>query len=110
MPKNDDAPTYLGEFEHLVLLSVLQLGQEAHGAPIRRLIEERCARSVSFGALYSTLRRLRSKGLVRAREQPSPSGHRRKVFDVTSAGVAAVEAAQARLRNMSRGLSLSEGG
>lgn len=52
------ANDYLGEFEHLVLLAVMQLGDNAYGAPIRQLIAERAERDVSFGAVYSTLRRL----------------------------------------------------
>ena len=52
------ANDYLGEFEHLVLLAVMQLGNDAYGVPIRQLIAERAERDVSFGAVYSTLRRL----------------------------------------------------
>jgi DNA-binding PadR family transcriptional regulator len=100
------ANDYLGEFEHLVLLAVMQLAGEAHGAPVRRFIEERCDRNVSFGALYSTLRRLRAKGLVDATEAVGPSGRSRHVFSVTDRGIDAVEAAQQRLHRMSRGLSL----
>ena len=54
---------YLGEFEHLVLLAVVRLRNDAYGVPIRRTIEERAERSVSFGAVYSTLRRLEAKGV-----------------------------------------------
>jgi len=35
---------HLGEFEHLVLLAILRLGDDAYGAPIRRTIEERAER------------------------------------------------------------------
>ena len=48
--------SYLGEFEHLILLAIVRLGDEAYGVPIRRTIEERAERAVSFGAVYSTLR------------------------------------------------------
>ncbi|MDH3224540.1 MAG: PadR family transcriptional regulator [Gemmatimonadota bacterium] len=108
MSKESKDLNYLGEFEHIVLLSIMQLDPEAHGAPIRRMIEERCSRPVSFGALYSTLRRLRGKGFVRASQAPGASGHSRQLFSVTRAGRAAVEAAQGRLRSMARGLMLSE--
>ena len=60
------AESYMGEFEHLVLLAILGLGDNAYGVTIRRMIEERAERAVSFGAVYSTLRRLDAKGLVRA--------------------------------------------
>ena len=50
--------TYLGEFEQLVLLSVLRLGDEAYGVTIARELEEGAGRRVSRGALYTTLDRL----------------------------------------------------
>ena len=62
-------PAYLGEFEQLVLLSVLRAGQEdtsaASGAAVARELEEHAGRRVSRGALYTTLDRLEGKGLLR---------------------------------------------
>ena len=58
-------PAYLGEFEQLLLLTVLRLGSEAYGADIARDLDERAGRSVSRGALYTSLDRLEGKGLVR---------------------------------------------
>src|SRR5437763_9323287 len=55
---------YLGEFEQIVLLAVLRLGDDAYGVPIRREIEKRGGRKVTVGALYSTLDRLEAKGYV----------------------------------------------
>ena len=37
-------PAYLGEFEHLLLLAVLQLGDTAFGADIARELEQRAGR------------------------------------------------------------------
>ena len=56
-------PAYLGEFEQLLLLAVLRLGADAYGADIARELEERAGRSVSRGALYTSLDRLEDKGL-----------------------------------------------
>lgn len=98
---------YLGEFEHMVLLAIMRLGDEAYGAPIRRLIVERAEREVSFGAVYSTLRRLAAKGYVEFREEPAggPSGGRpRRIAAITAAGEEAVTAARQRLQRMSEGL------
>jgi PadR family transcriptional regulator PadR len=53
----------LGEFEQVVLLAVLHLG-EPYGVPIVDEIERRTERSVSRSAVYVTLRRLEKKGLV----------------------------------------------
>ena len=97
---------YLGEFEHLVLLAVMRLGDDAYGVPIRRLIAERAEREVSFGAVYSTLRRLKAKGYLDFRQQPSGAsgGRPRRVALLTAEGESAVRAAQQRLQRMSEGL------
>ena len=55
---------WLGEFEQLVLFAIVQLDPAAYGASIRKLIEERAGRSVSSGALYTTLDRLEQRGLL----------------------------------------------
>ena len=55
---------YLGEFEQVVLLAVMRLGEDAYGVTIRREIEVRTDRDVSLGAIYPTLHRLEAKGLV----------------------------------------------
>ena len=56
---------YLGEFEQLLLLTVLRLGADAFGTEIARELDQRADRSVSRGALYTSLDRLEDKGLVR---------------------------------------------
>lgn len=101
------ANSYLGEFEHLVLLAVMQLGSDAYGVPIRQLIAERAERDVSFGAVYSTLRRLEAKEYVRFAREPSTSpagGRPRRIARATAAGESAVHAAQRRLRRMAGSL------
>lgn len=98
---------YLGEFEHLVLLAVMRLGDDAYGVTIRRLIAERAERDVSFGAVYSTLRRLHVKGYLALREEPAPGeagGRPRRIAELTKAGETAVRAARQRLQRMSEGL------
>lgn len=54
----------LGEFEHLILLSIMRLGDDAYGVSIRREIEERTGRPVSLGAIYPALDRLEEKGFI----------------------------------------------
>ena len=62
----------LGDFEQLVLLGVLRLGDEAYGAAIRQEIHTRSGRDVSINAVYTTLDRLERKGLLRsASRRPS---------------------------------------
>ena len=65
---------YPGEFEMVVMLTLLHLEDRAYGMTIRLDIEERTGRSVSIGAVYTTLRRLQKKGYVTAElGEPSPS-------------------------------------
>lgn len=70
MPPRD----FLGEFEHIVLLALLRLGDDAYGVTVRREIESRIDRDVSLGAVYATLDRLQSTGTVR--NPPLESCHR----------------------------------
>lgn len=98
----------LGEFEQLVLLAVIRLGDDAHGAPIRRLLADRAGHKVSFGAIYSTLRRLAGKGFVDHRSEPASGdrgGRPRRVFSVTAAGLEELQAARRRYARMAEGLA-----
>lgn len=103
-------PPYLGEFEQLVLLAVLRLGDEAYAVTVRRAIEEAAARSVSRGALYTTLERLESKGLVSSRMgEPTADrgGRARRYHKVTAAGMRALRAAHQAISRLSAGVDLA---
>jgi len=64
---------YLGEFEHIVLLAVLRLSDQAYGVTVLREIAARTRREVSIGAVYATLDRLEAKGYVQSRTgDPTP--------------------------------------
>lgn len=100
-------PAYLGEFEHLLLLAVLRLGAEAYAADVARELEVRAARSVSRGALYTSLDRLEDKGLLRwkiAAGTALRDGLPRRAYSVTPAGLAALRASRGVLQRMWRGL------
>jgi len=100
-------PAYLGEFEQLVVLAVLRLGENAYAVSIRRAIEEAAARSVSRGALYTTLDRLEAKGLLASRmgESAEERGGRAKRYHaVTPAGMRALRAARDAVSRLSTGL------
>lgn len=58
---------YLGEFEQMVLLSIMRLGDGAYGLAIRDELESVAGRVPSSGALYTTLDRMEKKGLVESR-------------------------------------------
>ena len=100
-------PAYLGEFEQLLLLAVLRLGAEAYSLDIARELDGRAGRSVSRGALYTSLDRLEDKGLVRwasASGGAARSGLPRRLYTVTPAGLNALRASRDTLRRMWRGV------
>jgi DNA-binding PadR family transcriptional regulator len=68
-------PQGLGEFEQMVLLAILHVGEGAYGVPIVEEIERRTGRTVSRAAVYVTLRRLEKRGLVRS-WMSEPTGER----------------------------------
>ncbi|MDX1383146.1 MAG: helix-turn-helix transcriptional regulator [Thermoanaerobaculia bacterium] len=103
---------HLGEFEQIVILGLLQLGDGAHGAAVRREIEQRTGRSAKVGAVYATLERLERKGLVASRlgaPTPERGGRAKRCFTVLPAGRRALVASQRMVARMSEGLSLSTG-
>ena len=79
----------LGAFEEQVMLAVLHARDDAYGMNVRREIEGRTGREVAIGAVYATLDRLESKGLVASSRVPGDGGSRR-VFAVTLAGTRAL--------------------
>jgi len=98
----------LGEFEMLVLAALVRLGADAYGVTIRREIEERTGRTVSVGALYSTLARLEEKNYVASRvgEATAERGGRAKRFyDINAEGKAQLERSVTALGAMLKGVS-----
>ena len=102
----------LGEFEQVVLLAILRLGDGAYGVTIRSEIETRTCRTPSPGALYVTLDRLEEKGFVVSRlgdPTPQRGGRAKRYFRVTKAGIAAVNRAQQAYRRLLEGLEILGG-
>jgi DNA-binding PadR family transcriptional regulator len=103
MPKGES----LGEFEHLILLAVLRLRDDAYGMRVRREISGRTGRDVTIGAVYSTLERLENKGLVAAstgEATPERGGRPKRSFHVTGAGIEAVNRTRQEVESMTEGL------
>ena len=97
----------LGDFEQLVLLGVLRLGDGAYGAAIRQEIHARSGRDVSINAVYTTLDRLESKGLLRSwvgDPTPQRGGRRRKFYALRPSGIAALRQAYRAFTAMADGL------
>jgi DNA-binding PadR family transcriptional regulator len=97
----------LGEFEQVVLLAVLRLGDSAYAVPIRREIAARTRRAPARGAVYVTLERLEEKGYLDSRlgEAAAERGRRpRRYYCVRPAGVRALDRSWTALRSMWEGL------
>ena len=97
----------LGEFEQLALLAVMRLGGNANGATIQRELEGTAGREASISAIYITLTRLESKGLVSSwMGQPEEvrGGKARRYFRVEPEGLTTLNTARNRLLSMWNGL------
>jgi PadR family transcriptional regulator PadR len=104
--------TYLGEFEHIVLLALLRLGKQAYGMRIRQEIEQRTGRSVAIGAVYATLDRMEAKGYVSSRRgEPTAErgGRAKRFFRIEAEGAEALKRSEEALSRMRLGVRLTKG-
>lgn len=79
----------LGEFEHMVLLAILRLGEESYSVPVVLELEARTGREVAQSAVFVALKRLEKKGLLRSRlddHAVKETGRVRRYFKLTPAG------------------------
>jgi len=97
-------PSYIGEFEELVLLAIRNLGPtRAYGAAVVQALESAGRRTV-VGALYTTLSRLEEKGLVSswmADPTTERGGRAKKYFKVEAKGEQALKKANDQRRKLS---------
>lgn len=102
-------PGPLGEFELLVLLATLSLGEEAYPVSIAADIETRTKRRASRTSVLITLERLEDKELVASRygdATPERGGRAKRYFRVKPRGIVAVREALARIQTMTTGLDV----
>ena len=103
---------YLGDFEQLVVLSIVRLADGAYGMRIRQEIEDKAGREVSIGAIYETLSRLERKGFLVSEERSGDEqrqGRARRFYKVTGTGAEALNNSMAALRALRPGLRPVEG-
>ena len=95
---------YLGEFEQLVLLAIMRLGDGAYGLKIGDEIESVANRRPSSGALYTTLDRLERKRYLSSRLEPSVvagrSGRPRRYYTMTPAAMTALRQSRRALKRL----------
>jgi len=97
----------LGEFEQVVLLSVLRLGENAYAVSIRDEILDCTGRDVSRGSIYITLDRLETKGFLRSRlADPTPErgGRAKRYYELRPRAVDALKESRRALVALWRGL------
>jgi DNA-binding PadR family transcriptional regulator len=90
----------LTDFELMILLAALRLGDEAYGVRIAREIEETGGRRVLLGAVYAALDRLERNGLVSStigNPTPERGGRAKRYFKVTPRGLRAARDTQQAL-------------
>ena len=98
----------LGEFEYVLITAAAALGDNAYGAAIREEIEATTRRRCSMGALYTTIDRLETKGLLKTwmgDSTPQRGGRAKRMVRVTSKGVQAAKEFYDAVMRVSRGAS-----
>ena len=99
----------LGEMEHLVLLVIVRLGDEAYGMSISEDLTERTGRDVAIGSVYAALDRLEARGHVSSHvgdPTPQRGGRAKRYFTAERSGVEALARSQALLTSLWDGIEL----
>ena len=94
---------YLGNFELMLLLALLRLGDCAYGVTIAQELEKHTHREVVIASVYATLERLQERGLVRSRlgeSTPERGGRAKRYVHITADGIREVRDARRALTNM----------
>jgi len=102
-PQDYYAPI-VGEFELLVLLALVRLGNGAYGASILKEIRDRTGRDLSEGTVYMTLGRLEEKKMIASYvglPTHQRGGRRRRHYLIDKDGQRALARAWRAVRAMS---------
>lgn len=86
--------TKLGEFEELVLLTVIVLKEYAYGVEIKRELEERLNETLSVGSIQSALKRMEQKGFLKSEFGEATAvrgGKRKRIYTATPLAVQTLE-------------------
>jgi len=98
---------YLGNFDLMLLLALLRLGEDAYGVTIAEELEKQTGREVVVASVYATLERLQQRGLVTSRlgdPTPERGGRAKRYFRITAAGTREVRDARRSLMKLWQGL------
>jgi PadR family transcriptional regulator, regulatory protein PadR len=103
--------SYLGEFELILLLTILRLGDDAYGVPLARELSTLRGRDVSVGSVYAALDRLELKGLIASslgKSSPERGGRAKRYFRVSADGIRAVQETRRVLTGLWKALPSAE--
>jgi PadR family transcriptional regulator PadR len=101
-----EAPV-IGEFEQLILLSILKVRDQAYGVTIHEELERHASRPIARGAVYMTIDRLEKKGLLTSTlSQPTAErgGRARRCYALTKPAILALKASRRTLLSLWDGL------
>ena len=82
--------TQLGEFEELVLLSILTTHPDAYGVSVKEEINSIANRKINLSTAHGALKRLEVKGLVKSHMGEASAvrgGKRKRIFELTALGM-----------------------
>ena|SRR5215207_6463315 len=103
----------LSNFELMVMLAIIRIGDEAYGVSISREIQETTGSEVLLGSVYDALARLEEKGLITSalgEATPERGGRAKRHFRTTSKGLKLVRDTQQSLVKLWRGVPQLKGG
>jgi len=103
----------LTDLEQLMLLSVLQAGNDAYAGAVQRVLEERGERAMSLGSIYVTMTRLEERRMVTSimsASTPERGGKAKRLYRVTPEGLLALRHSRSVLERMWEGVLLPQGG
>src|SRR5690349_18489835 len=104
---------FLTDFELIILLAVLRVGDKAYGVSIANEIEKTARRTVLLAAIYTALDRLEVNGLVSSSygdPTPERGGRAKRFFKVTAKGLKAVKETQRSFVSLWTGIPQLKGG
>lgn len=102
----------IGEFEYLLLASILRLGEDAYGVTIRLDIEKVTGRRCSIGAVYTTLDRLESKNFIKTwmgEATAQRGGRPKRMAQATAQGIKAAKDFYTTVLRATRGVGRAKG-
>lgn|SRR5688572_24990531 len=103
----------LSNFELMVMLAIIRIGDDAYGVSISTEIEDTTGSEVLLGSVYDALNRLEKKGLIESslgEATAERGGRAKRHFRATPRGLRLVRDTQQSLVKLWKGLPQLKGG